>query len=94
MVPIYLKTPEFEDADHPAYFLATANGMVATRQHPSAGTLSVAWRYVQFGNTEPAPGRPTPLLGEHNDEVLREVGYDDDAIRRLHADGVVKTETV
>ena len=67
---------------------------MATRQHPSAGTLSVAWRYVQFGNTEPAPGRPTPLLGEHNDEVLREVGYDDDAIRRLHADGVVKTETV
>ncbi|MDH3703060.1 MAG: CoA transferase [Alphaproteobacteria bacterium] len=73
---------------------ALANGMVATRQHPSAGTLSVAWRYVQFGNTAPAPGRPTPLLGEHNDEVLRDVGYDEDAIHRLHADGVIKTETV
>ncbi len=71
-----------------------ANGMVATREHPSAGALSVAWRYVQFGNTEPAPGRPTPLLGEHNDEVLREIGYDEDAIRRLHSDGVIKTETV
>jgi crotonobetainyl-CoA:carnitine CoA-transferase CaiB-like acyl-CoA transferase len=73
---------------------ALANGMVATRQHPSAGTLSVAWRYVQFGNTEPAPGRPTPLLGEHNDEILREIGYDEAAIRRLYSDGVVKTETV
>jgi crotonobetainyl-CoA:carnitine CoA-transferase CaiB-like acyl-CoA transferase len=30
-----------------------------------------------------------PALGEHTDAVLRELGYDDDAIHRLRADGTV-----
>ena len=28
-----------------------------------------------------------PLLGEHRDEILKELGYDDAAIRALAADG-------
>jgi crotonobetainyl-CoA:carnitine CoA-transferase CaiB-like acyl-CoA transferase len=72
---------------------ARENGMVATRQHPTAGVLRVAWRYIQFGHTRPTPGRPTPLLGQHTDDVLREIGYDAPAIAALHEDGVVKTET-
>jgi len=38
------------------------------------------------------PGRPTvspPLLGEHTDEVLAELGYDADQIRALHEGGAV-----
>ena len=69
------------------------NGMVVTRQHPTAGALRVAWQYIQFGHTNATPGRPTPLLGEHTDEVLREIGYDADTIATLHGDDVVKTET-
>ncbi|WP_407662117.1 hypothetical protein [Mycolicibacterium brisbanense] len=30
-----------------------------------------------------------PLLGEHTDEVLTELGYDPAEIDRLHANGVV-----
>ena len=67
-------------------------GMVATRQHPTAGALRVAWQYIRFGHTSSTQGRPTPLLGEHTDEVLREIGYDSDTIAALHAEGVVKTE--
>ena len=37
-------------------------------------------------------GLPTPLLGEHTAQVLREIGCSDAEIRGLHADGVVKTE--
>ena len=30
----------------------------------------------------------SPLLGEHTDDVLTELGYDADTITRLHADHV------
>jgi len=31
----------------------------------------------------------SPLLGEHTDQVLTELGYDADTIAALHAEGVV-----
>ncbi len=71
---------------------ASANDMIATYDHAWAGKLRVAWRYVQFGNTQPVEGKSTPLLGEQNREVLREVGYSDVTIDELYAKGVIKTE--
>jgi crotonobetainyl-CoA:carnitine CoA-transferase CaiB-like acyl-CoA transferase len=29
------------------------------------------------------------MLGEHTDEVLRELGYTPDDVKKLHADGAV-----
>jgi crotonobetainyl-CoA:carnitine CoA-transferase CaiB-like acyl-CoA transferase len=75
--------------DHPN---TTANDMVAVRQHAKAGKLRVAWQLVQFGQTHPSPGLPTPLLGEHTTQVLREIGCSDAEIASLHAAGIVKTE--
>jgi crotonobetainyl-CoA:carnitine CoA-transferase CaiB-like acyl-CoA transferase len=72
---------------------ASANDMIATYRHAWAGKLLVAWRYVQFGNTHPVEGKSTPLLGEHNRDVLREIGFSDAAIDELYAKGVIKTET-
>ena len=46
----------------------------------------VAARFTRF---EPAVRRTAPLLGEHNEEVLRELGYDDAAIERLKEEGVI-----
>ena len=71
---------------------ATANGMVAVRPHAKAGRMRVAWQLVQFGDTRSSPGLPTPLLGEHTAQVLREVGCSENEIGSLHADGVVKTQ--
>ena len=71
---------------------ALANGMVAIRPHPTAGRLRVAWQSIQFARTALPAGRPTALLGQHTDEVLREVGYSDPDIRKLHERHIVKTE--
>jgi crotonobetainyl-CoA:carnitine CoA-transferase CaiB-like acyl-CoA transferase len=75
--------------DHPN---TSANRMVAVRQHAKAGTLRVAWQLVQFGDTHPSAGLPTPLLGEHTTQVLREIGCSEAEIASLHAAGIVKTE--
>ncbi len=49
-----------------------ARGFFAEIDHPRAGTLQVPTAASQFSKT-PWSGRRAPLLGEHTDEVLREV---------------------
>ena len=71
---------------------ATANRMVLAYNHPVVGHMLVAGHYVQFGNTPVAAGKPTPLLGQHTQDMLREVGYTENAIADLYGKAVVKTE--
>ena len=40
------------------------------------------------GSAKVKPRRP-PDIGEHSEEILREAGYDDDAIQGLKASGAV-----
>ena len=40
------------------------------------------------GSKKKTPRHP-PAIGEHSDEVLREAGYDEAAIRQLRASGAV-----
>ncbi|HEX3953211.1 MAG TPA: CaiB/BaiF CoA-transferase family protein [Stellaceae bacterium] len=59
-------------------------------QHPTLGELKVVGQAINMTRTpEPAQLRPTPDLGQHTDEVLRELGYNDAAIADLHARDVV-----
>ena len=71
---------------------ALENGLVAERQHPKAGHITVAWQYIRFGETLPSQGRPTPLLGEHTEEILGDIGYTKAEIDALHMTRVVKSE--
>ena len=32
---------------------------------------------------------PPPTIGEHNDELLNELGYDDNAISKLKKDNII-----
>ena len=73
---------------------ALANQMVLAYEHPVVGHMLVAGHYVQFGNTPVVPGKPTPLLGQHIQDMLREVGYTEEAIADLYGKAVVKTEDV
>jgi crotonobetainyl-CoA:carnitine CoA-transferase CaiB-like acyl-CoA transferase len=73
-----------------AYPQVLARDMVLTTEHPTAGTLRMPGSPVRLSGHTATVRRPPPLLGEHTDEVLSELGYSAAAIASLHQRGVVR----
>ena len=63
--------------------------MARPMQSPKLGTLNVVAQPANISGYEKEIRLPTPELGQHTDEVLKELGYDDKAIAALHQKGVV-----
>jgi len=67
-----------------------ANDYITTLEHPDAGTLRVVGTGVHMSETQPGPSAPPPQLGEHTNQILRELaGYTDQEIKTLRANGVI-----
>jgi crotonobetainyl-CoA:carnitine CoA-transferase CaiB-like acyl-CoA transferase len=57
--------------------------------HPVAGRVRVLRFPVELSTGRATVRRPQPMPGQHSEEILRESGYAEDAIRRLREAGVV-----
>ncbi|HEU0021048.1 MAG TPA: CaiB/BaiF CoA-transferase family protein [Dehalococcoidia bacterium] len=66
-----------------------ARNMVINIPHPNVPDLRVAGSPLKLTGTPPAVRRHPPLLGQHNEEVLTELGYDTQGIARLRKTGVI-----
>jgi crotonobetainyl-CoA:carnitine CoA-transferase CaiB-like acyl-CoA transferase len=65
------------------------NELIQTVEHPIAGTIRVIGMPIRFGGTPATIRLNPPRVGEHNDEVLGELGYDADQIAQFREEGVI-----
>ncbi len=66
-----------------------AANAIAEMNHPVAGRVRVLGFPLELSTGRATVRRPPPTPGQHSDEILREHGYGDGAIRRLRDAGVV-----
>ena len=63
-------------------------GLIQNYQHPVAGTVRVVGPAIGLSETPAGISRPAPLVGEHTEEILTEVGLSKEDIDGLVRDGV------
>ena len=66
-----------------------ARNMIAQLSHPNVPDLKIPNSPLKLAETPPDLRRPPPLLGQHNAEILAELGYESGAIAELQRKGVI-----
>ena len=66
-----------------------AREMVAEVHHPTVGRTRVIGSPLKLSDTPPSVRTAPPMLGQHSDAVLTELGYDSAAIANLRTTGVI-----
>ena len=65
------------------------NGSFIEYEHPSEGTVKTPGFPIKFSKTPCSITRHTPFVGQHTDEVLRELGMTEQEIAALKETGTV-----
>jgi crotonobetainyl-CoA:carnitine CoA-transferase CaiB-like acyl-CoA transferase len=68
-----------------------ARGVVRDVVHPRLGKMRAVRNPILLDHDGPDIARHSPMLGEHSEELLHELGYSPAAIRELVAAGVTRT---
>ena len=63
--------------------------MVLEIEHPTAGKIRQINNPLKLSETPPAIKTPAPLLGEHTEQTLKELGYSPEEISRLRQQKVI-----
>ena len=64
------------------------NGIIKEIDHPVAGKFKAIGTPIEFSATPPTIRRTPPALGEHNEEILRELGFSQVDIDRFEKAGI------
>lgn len=69
-----------------------ARNMVIRQHHPVVGDVDLLNVPFKFSECDVTITTPAPLMGQHNHEIARDLGYDQAAIEAMAADGVLFQE--
>jgi CoA:oxalate CoA-transferase len=64
--------------------------MVVEKEHPTMGTVRLLGMPVKLTDTPAGIDRVPPLLGQHTDELLQEIGIGTSELEQLEADGIIR----
>ena len=78
-----------EVIEHPQVL---ANEVLVEHEHPVAGRVRQTRVPARFGGTPPDAPRGAPRLGEHNAEIMTELGYSEAEIEGLRESGALGRE--
>jgi crotonobetainyl-CoA:carnitine CoA-transferase CaiB-like acyl-CoA transferase len=81
--------PVADVADIVAAPQTAALGMLQPLSHPSIPDLRLPALPLSFDHVRAVHGSPPPAVGQHTEEILGELGYDDETIAALAARGVI-----
>jgi crotonobetainyl-CoA:carnitine CoA-transferase CaiB-like acyl-CoA transferase len=81
--PINTVPEVFEDTQ------VKARGMKFDLPHPQAGKVPQVKNPINFADARIDYDNAPPLLGQHSDEILRELGMSNDEIAKLRSGGVI-----
>jgi crotonobetainyl-CoA:carnitine CoA-transferase CaiB-like acyl-CoA transferase len=66
------------------------NGYSVAGEHVERGHVEHTGNFIRYSATHTSRvARAAPVLGQHSDEVLAELGYDEESIARLRAEGAI-----
>lgn len=82
--PVYELSDLFEDPH------VIAREMVVPMQHPSIGEIKQVGIPIKLSETPGELLTPPPLLGQHTNEILKELGFDDHNLLDLRTKGVIQ----
>ncbi|OQY25894.1 MAG: hypothetical protein B6I34_01135 [Anaerolineaceae bacterium 4572_32.1] len=66
-----------------------ARGVIVELEHPAAGLVRSIANPVRLSQTPVSYRLPPPMLGQHNAEVLIELGYEPSEVEELETRGVI-----
>jgi formyl-CoA transferase/CoA:oxalate CoA-transferase len=64
-------------------------GMILEMDHPTAGRIKQTGLPIKFSGTPGSIDIPPPLLGQHNEEILTELGFAPEEIRDLQREQII-----
>lgn len=68
------------------------NKSVLSFDHPKAGTVNVLAHPIRYDGEAPELRMLPPKIGEHSEEILEKLGYDNKSIEKLIEKGVIRLE--